>query len=427
MTLSEKDGQLFYQLFLPLLDYVNKKCKVNRKLKNIAEAKSLDPQAVKEIANVLWENTTLIDSYLAENGKKLTDDHKQIIAGWKNCLQGRFAMERHLKKGTIFISMEDEKVYQVQGIISSWEEMFEGARMPLVMEATLIPFRDVIISDGLVMPYSIMIGSSMARLFKDIYMSAKKSGNIIRTLIGKEEKPMHDKKWKEFAKLQDKCMAVWVGAEKNHGCWQKAFNLLMELVTEEKKNSSNNMLTIEMLDDVTGYKYDVQGWLEDCLDEMEMYEEHELVLTMCEQLLAMFEWPDFTGLEIKFRKVTSLLSLSRIEEALKYSRAWIQKEPDNIMASVAGVYALIHANEYEEAEQLVKRFILDPDDCNEENDIMFYAAARLYEAMGKKREKKRIEKASKEYEERLSELLLDYNEMDDEFDFDDISEEDLPF
>lgn len=29
MTLSEKDGQLFYKLWLPPLDYVNEKCKVN--------------------------------------------------------------------------------------------------------------------------------------------------------------------------------------------------------------------------------------------------------------------------------------------------------------------------------------------------------------------------------------------------------------
>ena len=54
MTLSEKDGQLFYKLWLPLLDYVNEKCKVNKNVKDMANAKSLDPQVVKEIANVLF-------------------------------------------------------------------------------------------------------------------------------------------------------------------------------------------------------------------------------------------------------------------------------------------------------------------------------------------------------------------------------------
>lgn len=181
MKLSEKDGQLFYKLWLPLLDYVNVKRKVNKNVKDMANAKSLNPQEVKEIANALWDDVSLIDQYLIEHRTDMPDEHKEIISSWKRRVQGHFVMERHLKKGTIFVS-EDDKVYQVQGIISSWEEMFFYAPMPLLMEATFIPFRDVIISDGLVMPYNIVIGKNMAKQFKDIYMSAKKSGTLIKSL-----------------------------------------------------------------------------------------------------------------------------------------------------------------------------------------------------------------------------------------------------
>ena len=181
MTLSEKDGQLFYKLWLPLLDYVNEKCKVNKNVKDMANTKSLNPQEVKEIANVLWDDVSLIDQYLIDQRTDISDEHKEIISSWKRRVQGRFVMERHLKKGTIFVS-EDDKVYQVRGIISSWEEMFFYAPMPLLMEATFIPFRDVIISDGLVMPYNIVIGKNMAKQFKDVYMSAKKSGTLIQAL-----------------------------------------------------------------------------------------------------------------------------------------------------------------------------------------------------------------------------------------------------
>ena len=86
------------------------------------------------------------------------------------------------EKGTIFISLDNEEVYQVSGIISSWEEMFYGASMPLVIEATFMPFRDVIISDGLVMPYNILVGGGMKRMLKDAYMAAKKSGQVHQTL-----------------------------------------------------------------------------------------------------------------------------------------------------------------------------------------------------------------------------------------------------
>jgi hypothetical protein len=78
--------------------------------------------------------------------------------------------------------METEKVYQSIGIISSWEEMLFRAPMPLMVDATLIPFRDSIISDGLVMPYNIYMGPGMRSMFENIYMTAKKNGQIISKL-----------------------------------------------------------------------------------------------------------------------------------------------------------------------------------------------------------------------------------------------------
>ena len=181
MTLSQEDGQLYYKLWRPLLDFVNRTYGINKKLKNIAEAKNLDPAEVKEVANKLWSEVEIIDRYIKEN-PELPAEHKEIIQSGKRRIQGKFIMERHLKKGTIFISMENEQVYQVSGIISSWEEMFYGASMPLIVEATFIPFRDVIISDGLVIPYNIILGGGMKRMFKDVYMAAKKSGQIHRSL-----------------------------------------------------------------------------------------------------------------------------------------------------------------------------------------------------------------------------------------------------
>ena len=181
MTLSQEDAQLYYKLWLPLLDYVNAEYGVNSKLKNIATAKALNPLEVKEVANKLWSDVTIIDSYLKEC-VDLPEEHREMIHSWKRRIQGMFLMERHLKKGTIFISMENEEVYQVSGIISGWEEMFCGAPMPLMVEATFMPFRDVIISDGLVLPYRVLVGGGMKRMFKDIYMDAKKNDRIHRSL-----------------------------------------------------------------------------------------------------------------------------------------------------------------------------------------------------------------------------------------------------
>ena len=88
MTLSQEDGQLYYKLWLPLLDYVNKKYRVNRKLKSIATAKELDPAEVKKVANKLWSDVAIIDDYLKENND-LPEDHRKIIQSWKRRVPNR--------------------------------------------------------------------------------------------------------------------------------------------------------------------------------------------------------------------------------------------------------------------------------------------------------------------------------------------------
>lgn len=182
MTLGIEDGKLYYKLWLPLLDYVNKKYNVNINLPLMAGAKGLNPNEVKEVADKLWEDVSVIDEYLAEYGKDMPKEHKEIVESWKRRVKGKFILERHLKKGSIFVSMDDERVYQVNGITSSWEEMFWNRKPPIMMEAVFMPFKDVIITDGLVIPYNIIIGSNMAREFKDVYMAAKRSGMLYRTL-----------------------------------------------------------------------------------------------------------------------------------------------------------------------------------------------------------------------------------------------------
>ena len=181
MKLSEEDAELFYELWLPLLDYVNKKKGANKKLRHIRMTGSLEPAEVKKVADVLWKDTALIDEYLADN-KDIEENNKEIISGWKRRVNGTFVVERILKKGAVFISLEDGNIYQVSGIVSSWEEMLEPVYLPLAVKAVLIPFRGVIITDGLIQPCNVIIGRNMAKSFKDDYMKAKKNRMIRQQL-----------------------------------------------------------------------------------------------------------------------------------------------------------------------------------------------------------------------------------------------------
>lgn len=412
MKLSEKDGKLFYKLWMPLLDFVNEKCEVENNIKNMANATELDPMVVKMVANVLWENICLIDQYLEECGTNISKEHHRIISGWKNCVAGHFIMERHLKQGTIFIG-EDESVYQVQGIISSWEEMFPDMPLPLLVEATFIPFRDVIISDGLVMPYNIVIGKGMAKAFKNIYMNAKNNGTIIRRLPEYEgvkstvrNKVQLNDKWKSLSELTSSCYKNMVGLENDKDCWDRTFKFFKEVVIEGREKDLSFARTLEEFDELTNYAYDIQGWMEDYLDEYEVGEDYEKLISICDEVLELFGWPEFDTPDIKTRKASALRGLGRNKEYVEFCKYWIGREHNNVVATAAMVNAFIDTEDYSEAEKLVNRFLVDKSYCTESNDIMFIAALRLYKAIGKSKEEKEIEAALDEYDRVLGDYLM---------------------
>ncbi len=245
-------------------------------------------------------------------------------------------------------------------------------------------------------------------------------GKSVRNVVGKGEKSMLSKKWKRFSVLTDKCYANMIGTEKDSSCWKQAFDLLMEIVRDERKINPDFSKEIGLLDDETDYEYDILGWLEDCLDETDMRKQYDLLLEMCNELSMLFILTDDAGLDIKFRKSTVLRDLKKVEEAVAFCRDWYETEKDNIVAATAYVYALIDEEEYADAEKMIQIFITDFSECTEDEELMFRAASKYYDVTGNKKKKKEVDKALKEYEKIVDQELLDWIEGDDDEDWDNL-------
>jgi len=54
--------------------------------------------------------------------------------------------------------------------------------LPAVVGAVLNPFKNVIISDGLVTSSNLFFGKNISSEFKDIYLNAKKNGTVHKSL-----------------------------------------------------------------------------------------------------------------------------------------------------------------------------------------------------------------------------------------------------
>lgn len=183
--LSVVSRQTFFSLFLPLLNYVNLAYELSDTMHERMRL-GMPPfkTDLKNAADALWEDPSIIDEYIEARDEMgaLDPEDRSILMGWKHPVSGLFVLERHLSRGSIFIDPETEKVYQVKGLSDPWEKMLGDFSPPFPIRATLLPFRDCIISDGLVSPEHVSFGPGYQEQFKQLYLTAKESGRILTSL-----------------------------------------------------------------------------------------------------------------------------------------------------------------------------------------------------------------------------------------------------
>lgn len=61
MVLTNEEAKQFYKLWIPLLDFVNQKYKLVRKLYGMTSPHGLPLNEVMQISDKLWENKMVID------------------------------------------------------------------------------------------------------------------------------------------------------------------------------------------------------------------------------------------------------------------------------------------------------------------------------------------------------------------------------
>lgn len=183
MVIEKKQGDLFYKLWLPLLSYANNKYRIVNDFAADRPAKGISPEKAAKVADKIWNDVSIIDEYIEIFFDEMSKEDILIVSEWKKAIRGTFVVDRHLKSGSILVSLDNNRnVYLVKGIYSDWREMLGALPMPQIVEATLIPFQGNIITDGIVRPYGICMGKSLADEIKNIYLEAKANNKIYTCL-----------------------------------------------------------------------------------------------------------------------------------------------------------------------------------------------------------------------------------------------------
>ncbi len=194
VRLSDRDADLFYDLFMPLLQLANEQSGLFPSVR-FARHRKTDPGKAHEVAQWLWARPGLIDTYLAAH-PEITGEGRDILAGWKKCVGGFWFIERHLKAGSVFLGSSGSALL-VTGINSTVEEMVGMHGTPIAVQTAVLPFRDRIITDGLIAYMPISVGPGIRDSLKEQYMAAKEAGRVFTTLTDeylREERKARERK-----------------------------------------------------------------------------------------------------------------------------------------------------------------------------------------------------------------------------------------
>lgn len=177
MILAQEDAKLFFDLMWSLQFYVKNRLSLWPEIQTVAAYSEVETEIRMEVRNAVWENPHLIAEYIRANPDNLNAEQLAIVASWQNFVQGKFFIERTLKKYAVF--MQDNTVYGVVGLYDPLAEIVPKQMQPMLVEAVLLPFKDVVIYDGMFSSYHMFFGGGMKRSMKETYNKAKRKGEII--------------------------------------------------------------------------------------------------------------------------------------------------------------------------------------------------------------------------------------------------------
>lgn len=199
MKLDSIEAKYFNTLYSGFLILANKKLKILENLEKPRDLLKTNPYKQLELRKLIYENMNEhIDSFL-ELGN-LSDLEKKDVESWKEFITSTFLVYRHLKNHSIFIDMKnDAKIYGVLALIDDMEKVIPFDTLPLIVEGTLLPFRDKIIYDGM-FGASDFYEPSMVTATKKYIEDSKTTGKII-TSLPEENSVSKGSDWEGYDKV----------------------------------------------------------------------------------------------------------------------------------------------------------------------------------------------------------------------------------
>lgn len=194
--LSEDDEQQFLELYGELLLYVNDRFEIDDDTNTYAQLEQQDTGELLPIRNRLYEENTeqLIQDFVDANPADLTADELALVEAWTDYEFGEFVVVRHFENHGVFLDWEDPpRAFAVKAVRAPFSAFWDEEALPLLVRiVALLPFKDVIVSDGWFAVQQLIFGGSISTDIDDAYEEAKHRFGLIETLPPPAEETKSD-------------------------------------------------------------------------------------------------------------------------------------------------------------------------------------------------------------------------------------------
>ena len=183
MRPAELEYELFFKLQRALFCFVNQRLKViPRKIVTPRAIGELPPEERVQIRDALSDHRELIDTFVHENPSHLPQVELEIVRSWQHMVVGEFFVMRYLQQHALFLSTASPAVvYGVRPLYEPFENLI-GPRLPVLLQAVLLPFRDHIVYDGNLLYHNMSFGPGIRRSLQDGLKAARERQGVVTTL-----------------------------------------------------------------------------------------------------------------------------------------------------------------------------------------------------------------------------------------------------
>lgn len=178
MKLTQSECNLFFNLYHPLLLFVNQQRHVIADVFTVEGLRKKSSEQLKSLRTIVVNHSYLFDEFIAINPFHFLPDELAIVSNWKKWLVGRFFIFRETDYYTVFLSnVRPIRAYGVMALNAQFSKIFKEP-LPIYVETALLPFKNKIITDGIFSRFRLEFGSGFIRNLHQSYLEAIDNGGI---------------------------------------------------------------------------------------------------------------------------------------------------------------------------------------------------------------------------------------------------------